>query len=381
MKITDVRLTDTYYVPVRAQADSINTSARTGAYNFCQVFTDEGVTGMGFSRASGLNKMFIEESLKPYIVGEDPMNNERIWSKMYWALLGNGRRGQAINAISQVDIAIWDLKGKITGQPIQKLLGGYRDSVPAYGSGINLNLSNDELVKEMSDFIKAGFKAVKMKIGQKDTKADMERVRLVRQAIGPDADLCLDVNNSWSINTAIEMAKRLEEYDIYWLEEPILADEFANLARLARETKIPIAIGENHYTKWEFKELIQQGAVGVVQADLGKCGGVTEMLKIAAMADAYGLPMAPHFTEFTDVPVIASLPNGLICEYVQVMSEALSQLFINPFKPMNGYITPLNKSGFGLEVNPDVAKKFSVRPAPEMMRRTTVRGWRWPPYA
>ena len=381
MKITDVRLTDTYYVPVRAQADSINTSSLTGAYNFCQVFTDEGVTGMGFGRASGFNKMFIEESLKPYVVGEDPMNNERIWSKMYWALLGNGRRGQAINAISQVDIAVWDLKGKITGQPVQKLLGGYRDAVPAYGSGINLNLSNDELVREMSDFIKAGFKAVKMKIGQKDTNADLERVRLVRKAIGPEADLCLDVNNSWSFNTAIEMAKRLEEYDIYWLEEPILADEFANLARLARETRIPIALGENHYTKWEFKELIERGAVGIVQADLGKCGGVTELLKIAAMADAYGLPMAPHFTEFTDVPVIASLPNGLICEYVQVMSEALSPLFINPFKPLNGYITPLDKPGFGLEVNPDVAKKFSVRPAPEMTLRTTVRGSRWPPYA
>ena len=381
MKITDVKLTETYYVPIRAQADSINTLAGTGAYNFCQVFTDEGVTGLGFSRASGMNKMFIEESLRPYLVGEDPMNNERIWSKMYWALLGGGRRGAAINAISQVDIAIWDLKGKITNQPIQKLLGGYRDSVPAYGSGINLNLSNGELIKEMAGFIKAGFKAVKMKIGQKDTKADIERVKLVRDAIGPDADLCLDANNSWGLSTAIEMAKRLEEYDIYWLEEPILADEFGSLAKLARETKIPIAIGENHYTKWEFKELIEQGAVGVVQADLGKCGGVTEMLKIAAMADAYGLPVAPHFTEFTDVPVISALPNGLICEYVQVMSEPLSQLFVNPFKPVNGYITPLNKPGFGLEVNPDVAKKFSVRPAPEQMRRTTVRGWRWPPYA
>ena len=114
---------------------------------------------------------------------------------------------------------------------------------------------------------------------------------------------------------------------------------------------------------------------------MGKCGGVTEMLKIAAMADAYGLPVAPHFTEFIDVPVIASLPNGLICEYVQVMSEPLSQLFVNPYRPIDGYITPLNKPGFGLEVNQDMAKRFSVRPAPELMRRTTVRGWRWPPYA
>jgi L-alanine-DL-glutamate epimerase-like enolase superfamily enzyme len=106
MKITDVKLSETFYVPVRVQADSINTLAGTGAYNYCQVFTDEGVTGIGFSRASGISKAFIEETLKPYIVGEDPMNNERIWSKMYWALLGNGRRGAAINALSQVDIAV-----------------------------------------------------------------------------------------------------------------------------------------------------------------------------------------------------------------------------------------------------------------------------------
>ncbi len=379
MKITDIRLTDPLYVPVELQQDSINTLATVSAYSFCQVFTDEGVTGIVPARG-GVNKMFIEDTLKPYVIGEDPMDNERIWSKMYWGLLGSGRRGAPIIAMSIVDNAVWDLKGKITGQPLNKLLGGFRDSVNSYGSGINLHLSDAELVKQMTDFVKMGFKTVKMKIGMKDPKDDLKRVKLVRKAIGPDIDLCLDVNNAWSLGTATEVAKRLEEYDIYWLEEPILADETHNLAKLARETTIPIAIGENHYTKWEFKELMEQGAVEIVQPDIGKCGGVTEFLKIAAMADSYGLPVCPHFSAFLDVPCIAAIPNGLFHEYVKISMEAVSQLVVSPVKPVNGMIKPLDKPGFGIELKPGAVKKFSRKPASGETRATTKRGWRWPPY-
>lgn len=380
MKITDIKLTDTLYVTGQLQQDAINTLPAAGAYNFCQLFTDEGVTGFVPARGGNLTRVLVEEVLKPCVIGEDPMNNERIWSKMYWGTLGSGRRGAFISAISIIDNAVWDLKGKITNQPVHKLLGGFRDAVNSYGSGINLNLTSDELVRQMTGFVKDGFKAVKMKIGQRDTKKDLERVRLVREAIGPDIDLMVDSNNGWSLSTAIEMAKRLEEYDIYWLEEPILADEFMSLAKLAKETSIPIAVGENHYTKWEFKELIEQGAVEVVQCDIGKCGGVTEFLKIAAMADAYGLPVCPHFSEFIDVPCIAAVPNGLFHEYVQVSFMASSQLLKEHVGPVDGMIAPLNKPGFGIELNPDAVKKFRERPAPELLRRSTVRGWRWPPY-
>lgn len=180
-------------------------------------------------------------------------------------------------AMSIVDNAVWDIKGKAMKQPLSKLLGGFQDSVNSYGSGINLNLTNDDLVKQMTDFVKDGFKAVKMKIGHRDPKIDLERIRLVRAAIGPDIDLMVDANNAWGLMAAIEIAKRMEEYDIYWLEEPILADEIGSLAKLAKETSIPIAIGENHYGKWEFKAMIEQGAVEVVQCDIGKCGGVNRI--------------------------------------------------------------------------------------------------------
>ena len=380
MKITDVKLSDPVYIPARPMADAINILPTTVDYVFLQVFTDEGITGIGPTQGGALNKVLLEELLKPYVIGEDPLNTERIWEKMYWATLQYGRRGAAVSAISAIDIAIWDLKGKILNQSVHRLLGGHRDTVPSYGSGINLNYTREELVKEMTGYVESGFKIVKMKIGRRDPVDDLERIKLVRDAIGPNVDLALDVNNGWSIKTAIRMAKKLEEYDIYWLEEPILADEIDNLAKLAKETSIPIAVGENHYTKWEFKELMERGAVEIVQADIGKCGGVTEYIKIAAMADAYGLPVCPHHTEYIDIPLVAAIPNGLFHEYISEWFVPMGEIFVDPIKPENGEISPSNKPGFGIELNQEAIERLKVKPDPESLRHPVKKGWRWPPY-
>jgi D-arabinonate dehydratase len=380
MKITDVRMSGTVYIPFRPMTDAINTLPTLMAYSFVQVFTEEGLTGMCPTYGGGLKKVLVEEELKFQAVGEDPLNNERIWEKMYWATLQHGRRGIAIAAISAVDTAIWDLKGKILNQPVHRLLGGHRDRVASYGSGVDLNYTEEELVKEMTDYVAAGFRIVKMKLGRRNPKEDLERVRLVREAIGPDIDLTLDVNNGWSLNTAIRMAHKLEKYDIYWLEEPILADEIDNLAKLARETSIPIAVGENHYTKWEFKELMERGAVEVVQADIEKCGGVTEFIKIAAMADAYGLPICPHHTEYIDAALVAAVPNGLFHEYIKEFFDPLGEILVDPIKPENGEVSPSNKPGFGIELNAAAFEKRKTKPG-EMKRDWSVKkGWRWPPY-
>jgi L-alanine-DL-glutamate epimerase-like enolase superfamily enzyme len=221
---------------------------------------------------------------------------------------------------------------------------------------------------------------VKMKIGRREPAEDLRRVKLVREAIGPDIHLSLDVNNGWSIQTAIRMADKLQEYDIYWLEEPILADEIGNLAKLAKETSIPIAVGENHYTKWEFKDLIEQGAVEIVQADIGKCGGVTEFIKIAAMADAYGLPVCPHHTEYIDAPLVAAVPNGLFHEYIQEWFGPMRKIFIDPIKPAHGEVSPLDKPGFGIELNKAEIEKLKTQPDPTALERSVKKGWRWPPY-
>ncbi|MDB5862023.1 MAG: hypothetical protein JWQ76_5712 [Ramlibacter sp.] len=380
MKITDIRISDTFYVPAKPQQDAISRLPAISLHNFCRVFTDEGLVGLVPVSGGSLTKVLIEEALKPYVVGEDPMDNERIWQKMYWGMLSSGRRGAVMTAIGTVDNAIWDLKGRVTGQPVHKLLGCYRDAVNSYGSGINLNLPDEALVQQMRGFVHAGFKMVKMKVGHQDPRRDLERVRLVREAIGPDVDLSLDANNAWSLTTAIELARQLEPYDIYWLEEPVLADEIDSLAQLARATRIPIAAGENHYGKWEFKELIEKRAVAIVQADVVKCGGVTEFLKIAAMADAHGLPVCPHFSNFVDVSCIAAVPNGLFHEHAQDFFEPASQLLTAFTEPKDGMVTPLDRPGFGIQLRDDAAEKFGSPPAAGVERRTTQRGWRWPPY-
>ena len=380
MKIIDVKLSDPVYIPFRQMTDAINTLPTAMTYSFLRLLTDEGVTGLSITEGGALNRVLIEGSLKPCLIGEDPLNNERIWEKMYWASLQYGRRGAPISALSALDIAVWDLKGKILGQPVHRLLGGHRDTVASYGSGVNLNYTDEELVKEMTAYVTGGFRMVKMKIGKREPADDLRRVKLVRQAIGPDIDLAVDVNNGWSLQTAIRMAHRLEEYDIYWLEEPILADEIDNLARLARATSIPIAVGENHYTKWEFKELMEQGAMAVVQADVGKCGGVTEYIKIAALADAYGLPVCPHHTEYIDAPLVAAIPNGLFHEYIHEWFVPMGRIFVDPIKPANGQVSPLDKPGFGIELNEAAVEELQVKPAAEKLSHTVKKGWRWPPY-
>jgi len=380
MKITDVKLSDPIYIPfaqARHREIPIYVFSNVLPMTFLQVFTDEGITGIS---PTGGMAAIIENMLKPQVIGEDPLNTERIWDKMYWATLMSGRRGAAVIAMSAVDIAVWDLKGKILNQPVHKILGGHRDAVPSYGSSLPLNFPAEELVKEMTDYVADGFKMVKMRIGKRDPNEDLERVKLVREAIGPKVDLALDVNNGWSLNTAIRMAKKLEEYDIYWLEEPILADEIDNLAKLAKETSIPIAVGENHYTKWEFKELMERGAVEIVQADIGKCGGVTEFIKIAAMADAYGLPACPHHTEFVDAALVAAIPNGLFHEYLQEFFDPKAQVFVDHIKPRNGEVAPLNKPGFGIEIDEEAIQRLKGQPSPEKSAGGGRRGWRWRPY-
>ena len=201
----------------------------------------------------------------------------------------------------------------------------------------------------------------------------------MRETIGPNVDLALDVNSGWSLTNAIRMAKKLEQYNIYWLEEPLPPDEIDNHAKLAAETSIPIAVGETHATKWEFKDLIERGAVEIVQADIIRYGGVTEWIKIAAVADAYGLPMCPHAGGAIGPSCIAAVPNGL---FYECFTTEKSPLFVDPVVPMNGEISPSNKPGFGIEINEEVLEKMKAQPRPsaDQMWFSTKRGWQWPPY-
>ena len=181
MKITDLKLTETYYIPCEPQQDAITTVPGVYPITFCQVFTDEGLTGLVPAPPGNLAKAIIEEGIKPYVIGENPLHHERIWSRLYWGMLVSGRRGAVVNAIGVVDCAIWDLKGRITGQPLHRLLGGFQDAANSYYSGINLNLGNEELVAQARAAVAQGFRMFKMKIGHRDPDArvnNFERDRI-----------------------------------------------------------------------------------------------------------------------------------------------------------------------------------------------------------
>ncbi|MBL7118423.1 mandelate racemase/muconate lactonizing enzyme family protein [Candidatus Bathyarchaeota archaeon] len=373
MKITDIEVTKPISVPLRlAAGDAINRDMNVRRSAAVQVSTDEGLTGICRFSGSEWCRTLIEKVLKGVVIGEDPLNFQRIWDNMYWATFNFGRKGAALHAISLVDIAIWDIIGKATNQPLYKLLGGYRDKVPTYGSSIDLSYKLDELVKVHQTFVEEGYKAVKMKVGRKDHNEDLERVKTVRDAIGDDINLMVDANNSWSVRNTIRMAKKLERYDIYWLEEPVRAEDIDGLAKVAASIEIPLATGESEYTKYGFKELIGRKAVDIVQADATRVGGITEWIKIASYAEAWNLPMAPHARPDVHAHLAAAIPNGLIVEVFTLEFDPLQfEYWVEPWhRPKDGYIQLPDKAGLGLEISEETVNKYREAKEIPSTRRT-----------
>jgi D-arabinonate dehydratase len=373
LRITSVEMSTPISVPLRLEAgDAINRDMNVRQSAFVKISTDEGISGICRCSGSEWCRTLVDTVLKNVVVGEDPLNFQRVWNNMYWATFNFGRKGAALHAISLVDIAIWDIIGKVTKQPLYKLLGGYRDKVPAYGSSIDLSYGLDDLVKVHRTFVEDGYKAVKMKVGKKDHGEDLKRVKAVRDVVGDNIDLMVDANNSWGVQTAIKMGKRLERYDLYWLEEPVRAEDIDGLAKVAASIEIPLATGESEYTKYGFKELIERKAVDIVQADVSRVGGVTEWMKIAAYTEAWNLPLAPHARPDIHAHLAAAIPNGLIVEVFTPEFDPLQfDCWINPWhKPKDGYIELQEMAGIGLEINEETVGKHQGDEGLPSRRRT-----------
>ncbi len=257
--------------------------------------------------------------MKQKLLGEDPLRVGYLWDKLY---MGGTRKpvakGEYIAAMSAVDNALWDLVGKALGQPVWKLAGGVQSRVKAYAAGgyYAEGKGLKELAAELEGYAKAGFRAVKMKVGWPGVtlRQDAERVRAVRDAIGPDVELMIDANNGWDAPTALRFARLVERYDPYWFEEPVPADDLRGGAQLVAALDIPIASGENEFTRWGARDLIEAQAADIIQLDPNLCGGISEWLKIAAIASAYHLKMAPHGNPNIGATCVAAVENGLITE-------------------------------------------------------------------
>ena len=333
-----------------------------------RVFTDEGIVGIGeacqFVAVSAAREI-VEKGLKPLLLGEDPFDVERLWQRMYLQSYLYGRSGAAIIAMSGVEMSLWDIMGKALNVPVYKLLGGKcRDKVKAYATG-GFEISTEKLTKEFVGYVEKGFRAVKMKIGY-DFGTDIERVKAVRGAIGHDIDLMVDGNISYTPQMAIRIGKEIEKYNISWFEEPIPPDDVDGMLKIASSLNIPLAAGENNYTRYGFKDLISRRAVDIIQADVARVGGFLECKKIASMADTYGILCAPHGFGHTvglvaNLHFIVSTPNGIMVEVDQMPDPLRDELLSEPVDVKNGYVDIPTKPGLGVELSEDALRKYSLK--------------------
>jgi L-alanine-DL-glutamate epimerase-like enolase superfamily enzyme len=365
MKITNIRTTMIVTPVDKPHLDATVLKGSNGRSTcFVHIDTDEGIEGFGWAAGNRGIQAVIETTLKSALIGTDPLFIEKRWWEMFWSVRGVGRKGVAFCAISSVDIALWDLRAKYFKVPLYQLLGPYTDTVPIYGSGGWTSFTEEELVREQMGYVEQGIPRVKMKVGKdfgQSEREDVKRLAAVRKAVGDDVEIYIDANNGYYAKQAIYMAREFEQFNVGWFEEPVLADDIDGLAQVAAATTIPVATGEHEYTKYGFKDLIARGGVDIVQPDVGRVGGVTEWMKVAHLAHAFNLPVAPHGVQAIHLHLACATPNLKVVECLGTIDEADKLLFLDFPKQKNGMWSPYkDRPGLGLELNPDTVKKFAV---------------------
>ncbi len=280
---------DHYRIPLPiALSDSTHGTIRAFELITVRVRDTEGAEGMGYTYTVGAGggavHALIARDLAPLLAGRDAERIEETWQAMWWALHYGGRGGAQVLAISAVDIALWDLRARRQRAPLWRILGGFDPRVPCYAGGIDLDFSLDALLRQTDDHQARGFRAIKMKVGRPSLHDDLERVRAMRAHLGRDFPLMVDANMRWSVDEAIRAARALRDFDLVWLEEPIIPDDVPGHARVVREGGLPVAAGENLHTLHEFRALIDAGGVTFPEPDVTNCGGVTVFMKICHLA-------------------------------------------------------------------------------------------------
>ena len=339
-----------YRVPLpETLTDSTHGEMRAFELNTVRVRDAEGAEGVGYTYTVGRNGAAVDATLArelpELVVGEDADLIERLWQKLWWALHYGGRGGPTVLAISAFDMALWDLKARRAGLPLWKLLGGHDPEVPCYAGGIDLLLSVDALLRQTDGNLKKGFRAIKMKVGRERLAEDVERLRAMREHLGPDFPLMVDANMKWTADVAIRAARAFQPYDPVWLEEPVPPDDVEGQTRVVREGGLPVASGENLRTLWEFKQLIAVGGVTYPEPDVTNCGGVTPFMKIAHLAEAYGLPVTTHGAHDVTVHLLAACPNR---SYLEAHGFGLERYIAEPLRLEAGMAVAPDRPGHGI---------------------------------
>jgi L-rhamnonate dehydratase len=380
MKITDVEAIYVSLPEVGERCDSGQDAL------IVKVHTDEGITGIGEVDSAPLAAQGMilgpyshtaSAGLKHLLIGEDPFETEKIWEKMYRGNIYAGRSGIGIHAMSGIDIALWDIKGKKLDMPIWKLLGGgFRESIRCYASTLFPDTPNEtrDLGHRLADL---GFTAAKFgwgPMGQNEAQ-DIELVANARRGLGDGIDLMIDAGLVWDAKTAIQRAKAFSDYKIFWLEEPLAPDDYEGYRKLTAATDVRIAAGEEESSRHTYKRLMVEGNIDVVQVDLTRCGGFTEAMKIAFMAADLGLPVANHgFTTYINVAAalhwLNAVPNALIAEYVAEENTRLrDKITLQQIRAVDGYLPIPQEPGLGIDLNEQEIMRYRVeQPTWELQR-------------
>ncbi|MDB6049882.1 MAG: mandelate racemase/muconate lactonizing enzyme [Pseudomonas sp.] len=340
-----------------------------------RVETCEGITGYGEAhpgRSPGAVTSLIHGTIAPLLIGMDATDCIGTWQRVHrMQLSSHGLGAGAALALSGIDMALWDIRGKAANMPLYQLLGGSKRRIKAYAGGIALGYqAKESLAEEAQEYLARGYKALKLRIGD-SAKVDIERVKHVRTVLGDDIDILTDANTAYSMADARRVLPVLADIQAGWLEEPFACNDFASYREAAKITPlVPLAAGENHYTRFEFAQLLEAGAVQVWQPDLSKCGGITEAVRIAAIASAYRIPINPH-SSATGLNHAATLHFMAATENAGYFEACVSKF--NPFRDMfgspfaigaDGCVEPLDKPGIGLEIDESIFKDYPVIDGP-----------------
>jgi L-rhamnonate dehydratase len=369
MKITDIETIYLRLPQVREQADSGQDAL------IVLVHTDAGITGIGEVDSSpmavdgaiqGPYSHAITSGLREIVVGEDPFETEKIWHKMYQQNIYSGRRGIAIHAMSGIDMALWDIKGKALNLPVWKLLGGgFHSKIRAYAS-ILFGNTPEETGERGRRLVGRGFTAVKFGWGPlgRDEATDLALVREARTGVGARTDLMIDAGLCYDTKTAMQRAKQFEEFHPFWFEEPLQPDNYEGYRRLSESTTIRIAAGEEESNRTSYVELMDKGKIDVVQVDLTRCGGFTEAIKIASLAADRGLPCVNHgFTTYINIAsavhFLNSIPNSFIMEYVvEEETKLRDEITFQDLVAVEGYVKIPQAPGLGVKLNPEAIARY-----------------------
>ena len=330
-----------------------------------RVRTDSGLIGLGAAYSHpDLVRIIIEGNLRAHLIGEDPLQIEALWEKMYGLTRWYGRKGAAVSAIGGIDIALWDLRGKAQGQPVYRLLGGKRGVAPAYASGLFWHDDVSALEREAARHRQRGFKRVKMRLGRSEAY-DVAAVAAARRGVGADGDVMVDGSHRYTVDVAERMGRVLADHRVFWFEEPFPPEDLDAYVALRPKLTVPLAAGENEFGTQGFREILRAGAIDIAQPDACRTGGITESMRIARMAAEHGVRIAPHTWSdavalIANAHVVAAIPHGVTVEVDQTGNPSIDELLSEPLRIEDGLLHLPDRPGLGIELNQATVDRLAV---------------------